>query len=785
MKTIKILLRVSVLMAILPLFSLSCLFSQLPQKMSYQAVIRNNADILVTNTQVGMRVSILQSSADGTVVYSEIQSPVTNMNGMVSIEIGGEAGFSAIDWLAGPYFIKTEIAIKAPLTNYTINGTSEILSVPYAKVAHTAFTFDKLISRETTVCNESSEGSMRYNPATRLVEYCNGSNWAALKLGLTISLATVNTTPVSSITTSTAQSGGSISNNGGAEILQKGLCWGLEALPTISGSKTIHGAGSASFGGTLTGLFHNTMYFTRAYTTNNLGTGYGEERAFTTLPSLTTMQASENTAASFLAGGVIQAGGGQPIQARGVAYGTGTNPNISGSITEAGTGTGVFSSLISGLPSNTLYFLRAYATNGGGTNYGNQQSTVTLAEVISADHTDVTNNSLTAGGEVLPGGGANISARGIVYGTIENPDISGPKTNNGSGMGVFSSTASTLASNSLYHYRAYATNMGGTSYGQNKTAATLALLTTREAVERTLTSFVTGGDIETGGGQSISERGVVYDTTTNPTIMNNKVIASEPGTGGFSVTLENLSNKTNNYYYKSYALNSGGVSYGSENSSGYFDTPGEGFTDSRDGTSYATVWIGGKEWMAENLKYLPSVVGYATGSSSIPYYYVYDYNGYSVSDAKTKNNYEFYGVLYNWTAAMEACPAGWHLPTDAEWSALESYLTTYKYSYDGIVSNKIAKSLATTDYWSIHTGTGTVGNSDYPAKRNVTGFSALPGGYRYNYGTFYDISKHGRWWSATDYANEAYCRGMSYDLAHIGRYMYYKELGFSVRCIKD
>ena len=107
------------------------LFAQSPEAISYQAVVRNSSDQLVTNTQVGMQISILQGSADGTPVYAETQTPTTNANGLVTIEIGGGAGFNTIDWSNGTYFIKTETDPSGG-TDYTITGTSQLLSVPYA-----------------------------------------------------------------------------------------------------------------------------------------------------------------------------------------------------------------------------------------------------------------------------------------------------------------------------------------------------------------------------------------------------------------------------------------------------------------------------------------------------------------------------------------------------------------------------------------------------------------------------------------------------------------------------
>jgi len=124
-------------------FLTATLWAQSPEKMSYQAVIRNSSEALVTNTTVGMQISILQGSASGTAVYVETQSPTTNANGLVSIEIGGgtvvSGNFSTIDWANGPYFIETKTD-PAGGTNYTITGTSQLLSVPYALYAANAGT---------------------------------------------------------------------------------------------------------------------------------------------------------------------------------------------------------------------------------------------------------------------------------------------------------------------------------------------------------------------------------------------------------------------------------------------------------------------------------------------------------------------------------------------------------------------------------------------------------------------------------------------------------------------
>ena len=115
--------------------------AQAPEKMSYQAVVRNPANILITNQFVGMRISILQGSAAGTAVYVEIHNTATNTNGLVSLEIGGGMAltgtFAGINWAGGPYFIKTETDPTGG-TAYSITGTSQLLSTPYALYAKTS-----------------------------------------------------------------------------------------------------------------------------------------------------------------------------------------------------------------------------------------------------------------------------------------------------------------------------------------------------------------------------------------------------------------------------------------------------------------------------------------------------------------------------------------------------------------------------------------------------------------------------------------------------------------------
>lgn len=144
-------------------------FAQSPEKMSYQAVIRDASDQLVTMQGIGMQITILQNSVSGTIVYQETQSPTTNANGLVSIEIGGGSGFDTITWANGPYFLQTETdPTTLGGTNYTITGVSQLLSVPYAIHAKTAESITGTITETDPVYSGSQAVNITSTDITNL-----------------------------------------------------------------------------------------------------------------------------------------------------------------------------------------------------------------------------------------------------------------------------------------------------------------------------------------------------------------------------------------------------------------------------------------------------------------------------------------------------------------------------------------------------------------------------------------------------------------------------------------
>lgn len=170
--------------------------------------------------------------------------------------------------------------------------------------------------------------------------------------------------------------------------------------------------------------------------------------------------------------------GGAAVTARGVCWSTTPNPVVTGNHTIDGTGSGIFTSNITGLIASTVYYVRAYATNSVGTAYGNEISftttvTITLPTVTTAALSAVTITSSLGGGNIVSDGGATVTARGVCWGAAANPGVTGNHTTDGNGTGTFTSAITGLTASTTYHVRAYATNSVGTAYGADSSFTTL------------------------------------------------------------------------------------------------------------------------------------------------------------------------------------------------------------------------------------------------------------------------------------------------------------------------
>lgn len=616
-------------------------------------------------------------------------------------------------------------------------------------------------------------------PVTTYYVKAYATNSSGTAYGLQVSFTTaanlpvVVTTPVTNVGSTTANSGGNVTSGGSASITARGVCWSTSHLPTTANSKTTDGTGTGVFVSAITGLTPNTVYYVRAYATNSTGTGYGSEHTFTTriaLPTVTTAAISNISNISATGGGNVTAEGGVPVTEKGVCWATTHNPTITSSKTSDGTGPGAFVSSITGLTSNTDYYVRAYAVNSEGTSYGSEVTfkthiSYTTPSVTTSAVTAITSTTATSGGNVTSDGNSPVTLRGVCWSTNQYPTTDNDTTKNGGGTGVFVSNMTGLTPNSTYYVRAYAANAYGKTYGEQvsfQTPPALAVLTTSKVTAITQNSATCGGTITTDNNSPVTTRGVCWSTSQNPTISDSKT-SDDTGTGTFVSSLTGLTPNTT-YYVRAYAVNLAGTAYGDQQSCA---TSGGSFTyDSR------TYWyrtIGTQTWMIENLAYLPAVSISTDTTSTSARYYVYGYEGTSADDAKATANYTTYGALYNWEAARTACPAGWHLPVEADWGALRDFL-----GGESVAGGKMKE--AGTEHWT----TPNTGATD------ASGFKALPSGGLFD--TTFDLTgQFTAFWSATVNPDAKVAANwiLHHNAANLGWDVSKRRFAYPVRCIKD
>ena len=418
-------------------------------------------------------------------------------------------------------------------------------------------------------------------PNTKYYIRAYATNSAGTAYGNELSTTTValvaptpSTVAVTDINFTSATSGGSITSDGNDPITEKGVCWSTSSNPTTSDSKTSDGSGSASFTSFLTGLTPGTTYHIRAYATNSIGTGYGNEVTFATTPLAVPVLTTENPGSiSFttaVSGGIVTSGGGSDVTVRGVCWSTSQNPTITDAKTTDGSGTGSYTSNLTDLVPGTTYHIRSYATNSVGTGYGDDltftTTAVVLATITTRAITGVTYTTAASGGDISDTGGGSITAKGVCWSVNPNPTVSDSHTSNGTGPDNYASNLASLKQNTTYHVRAYATNSAGIAYGNDLVFTTLAVslatLTTTDITLITSTTAHSGGNITSAGGGNISARGICWSTSASPTIAGSHT-ADGTGTGTFPSDMTGLSSTTM-YYVRAYATNEAGTSYGNE-----------------------------------------------------------------------------------------------------------------------------------------------------------------------------------------------------------------------------
>jgi Fibrobacter succinogenes major domain (Fib_succ_major). len=411
---------------------------------------------------------------------------------------------------------------------------------------------------------------------------------------------------------------------------------------------------------------------------------------------------------------------------------------------------------------------------------------IPAVETLAA--TDITTTSVTLHGNITYDGGSAITARGFYWGTAV--DNLSQMVSAESGAGEYSAELTGLTLGT-YYYCAFATNSTGASTGEilSFTVAELPTVQTNAASSITATGATLSGNVTSDGGATVTSRGFLYGTNSSNLT---QTAQSGSGTGSYTKSLTGLSANTT-YYYKAYAINSIGTSYGEVMSfTTSCDCGGSYKVTDRDGNQYGTVLIGNQCWMQENLR----TTHYANGTSINLGSSTSTTTAYRYYPNNNSSNVSTYGYLYNWKAVMGSssssssnpsgvqgiCPTGWHVPSNAEWTQLVNYLKTQSQYQCGSSTANIGKSLAATSGWNSSSTTCAVGNTQ--ANNNSSGFSAKPAGCYW--GTYGYMGAESLFWSTNESTSEsAYFQRLKYNSAISDNGSDTKVHGYSVRCVRD
>lgn len=312
----------------------------------------------------------------------------------------------------------------------------------------------------------------------------------------------------------------------------------------------------------------------------------------------------------------------------------------------------------------------------------------------------------------------------------------------------------------------------------------LKLVTSKDTRTGSVVAY-SGGTVTAAANETITMRGTCWSVNRNPTVKDNKT-KDGSGSGTFESILSDLTPNTT-YFVRIYAIQDGKQLYGDEVS---FRT--NDIVTDIDGNVYNTVTIGQQVWTVENLRttryqngdVIPTTVPVSRDIRfEVNPKYQWAYKG----DESTVKQF---GRLYTWYAATDKrniCPAGWHVPSEEEWKTLEKFLIDNGFNFDGSTElNNVGKSLASASGWEFSSLRGAVGNSEFAESANKTGFTAVPGGYRYNEGQFSNLGSAGHWWSSIDKGSYlANTRYIFYNRSDLIPSNLFEFCGASVRCIKD
>jgi uncharacterized protein (TIGR02145 family) len=466
-------------------------------------------------------------------------------------------------------------------------------------------------------------------------------------------------------------------------------------------------------------------------------------------------------------GGEIFSEGSNHVTSRGVCWNTEPVPTIYNEHTVDGSGSGTFTSTITGLNPSVTYYFRAYARSKAGTAYGEEFIITTQRlpgppVVTTSDISGISATTAQCAGNVVDDGDDQVTQRGICWYTEPDPTAYHTHTSDGTGNGYYSSKLTGLSPSVHYYARAYAINSYGIGYGNQVTFTTrdgVAILTTSTPTRNSSVSVHSGGIISDDGGSLITTRGICYSTTSNPTVANNKTI-NGTGSGSFTSFITGLS-ANSTYHIRAYATNALGTYYGNESTVTTLGTIAD-----IEGNNYNIAIIGTQTWMADNLK----TTKYRDGTD-IPN--ITDQNvwltlttpGYCWYNNDANSYKSVYGALYNWYAVSNSllCPDGWHVPSDNEWSTLVNFV--------GAQGSAVKLGIFGTNDFSFSAVTG--------GRLEVENNSIFLG----------DMGRFGIYWTSTEYLTSQaigkFFNGVDYKMTEVDNYHTSKKSGQSVRCLHD
>jgi uncharacterized protein (TIGR02145 family) len=717
------------MLVIFPLLGIS----QAPQKINFQSVLRNTNGEVVSNSAVSLKISILSGTITGTAVYIETHAKTTDAGGLMSLQIGGgtvlSGVFGDINWGSSAHFIKLEADFSGG-NSYVLLGTQELMSVPYALYAS---------KTDTSVLNLTSRFSTKLS-GTDTVSLSARINAKAPINNPTFTgtVGGINKTMVGlGNVDNTSDAGKSISTATQTALDLKAPINDPTFTGTVGGiSKTMVGLGNVdntSDAGKPISTATQTALDLKAPINNPTFTGTvgGISKTMVGLGNV------DNTSDA-----------GKPISTA-----TQTALDLKAPINDP-----TFTGTVGGI-SKTMVGL------------GNVDNTSDAGKPISTVTQTALDLKAPINNPTFTGTVGGISKTMVGLGNVDNTSDAGKSISTATQTALDNKLNKTDTSTMLENYRTGLNNKVNVIDTSNMLSKYLRKADTSSLSDRINAKLSRSVIPET----PIIQRGhIMYWNGSSWVLLN-------PGTAGQVLKMSSDNDPV--------------PVWGTDATTSVpaFSPCGAPISDI-DGNIYNTVLIGAQCWTKENLRVrrynkgrsisFDAIGGSGGSSSTWSNLRIGAHTIYANDSTTTPSNRTKYGYLYNWYAAkgiytegtilpndtLNICPEGWHVPTDADWTTLTTEL-----GGESVAGGKM-KSIGTVSYW----------NSPNEGATNSSGFSALPGGYRINNGSFNNLSNSAVFWRATEVnANNAWSSRLEHNSDDVSRISYEKQLGASIRCLKD